>query len=109
MVLHLAVAAKLNLSIALRGTILSPTCLLVCFLVKLSLSTSWFQQTFDDTSHGFHLFFFQLSRIVFGPDNDPHSPGRWQRAARLLRQRVGTRSAVEEDVGTYHFLSMTAL
>lgn len=113
MVLHLGAVVKLNLSIALRGTILSPTCLLISYLVKLSLSTNWFLGTFDDTAQGVRFFLFQLSRIMFDhttTDQENHSglAGRWERAIRLFRRNMATRTAVD-DGSNYHLLSMTAL
>ncbi|KAF8032823.1 hypothetical protein BT93_D1645 [Corymbia citriodora subsp. variegata] len=90
------------------------------FLLRLAMSYDRVWRGYSDAVYASRLFFFQLRWIALPPGDggdgggrDRAAHARWERALRLVRQRLmsGSRSAavtlVDED--SFHTLSMLAL
>ncbi|OMO52450.1 hypothetical protein COLO4_37181 [Corchorus olitorius] len=120
--LHLLALAKLRLlSSSPTFTPLLAATLICPFLLKLSFSLGIVRRTYTDVIESTRLFFFQLRQIIaFEDDHDQPPPGgngggvpdRWQRALRLICQRitlVRRSPAVESDEDNFHTLTMLSL
>ncbi|KAK8614037.1 hypothetical protein V6N13_122415 [Hibiscus sabdariffa] len=114
--MFLVAVAKLHLLSSAHS--LSPLLgsLICSFVIKLAFSLRIVRGACTDMVAGTRLFLFQLSQIAFGAHgNRPPAPGnseRWQRALRLVSQRVAyaTRSQVaQSDEDNFHTLTVLSL
>ncbi|KAK3434597.1 hypothetical protein EUGRSUZ_D02077 [Eucalyptus grandis] len=118
--------AKLNhLVLASRSSSPAVVSFLVWpFLLKLSLSGERVLRGYSDAMYASRLFLFQLRRIALhgggggggssggGGGRDHAADTRWERALRLVRQRLiswGRSRVMLVDEDSFHTLSMLAL
>ncbi|KAJ4712750.1 Decaprenyl diphosphate synthase [Melia azedarach] len=97
--LHMVALAKLNLlSSAAHG--ISPAILagLVCpFVLKFTFSFRFIRQAYVDVLYASRLFVFQLGQIAFESEPAAGYNSRWERAIRLISQRV-THMELNEEI-----------
>lgn len=111
--LHLIaiIGAKLHLLSHCRTPLLIAAGLICPFLIKLSLGFRVIRGGYIDLIDASTLFIFQLNQIAFDDaDHQPAHPGngrhRWQRALRLVCQRLRSEQLDEESIHTLTMLSL---
>ncbi|CAK9173218.1 unnamed protein product [Ilex paraguariensis] len=101
--LHLVVLAKLKLITTTYSVAPMVACLAWPFVLKLLFSVGRLGplgRVYDDVLDGFRFFLFQMGQITFNAAPASGNSTRWERALRLVRERVAQVShspALESD------------
>lgn len=110
----MVVVAKLSLIAATHTGPTTPTvaALLWPFVLKLSFCFGPIHDACIGMMHGLRLFFFQLGLIAFDSNSATVRGGgvvRWQRALRLLYQRIANARPTQSTQDSFVIVSMLAL
>lgn len=88
------------------------TCLVGPFVLKVLLNLRTLPSIYDDATHAWRLFFFQINQIVFHiRQEDREDRSRWERAIRLFSEMIisSRRAPHSDDARSFLDLSMITL
>lgn len=108
--LHLMAVVKLKLLASTSHTVsLTPyiTSLVAPFVVKTFLNFRTLPQLYEDVLHALRLFLFQFTQIRQLEDLGDRN--RWERALRLLTERISRQSSTSDEASSLHELAMITL